>query len=60
MGMRRQDIVLMYNSSGLVAEQKSPKGRIHNPLKGEENQRLWKVTFCGGEKQSLRKALLPL
>lgn len=45
--MRTQDIVLMCNSSGLVAEQKSPKGRIHNPLKAEENQRLWKVTFCG-------------
>lgn len=55
MEMRTQDIVLMCNNSGLVAEQRSPKGSIHNPLKGEENQRLWKVTFCGARNNPCAK-----
>lgn len=47
-GMERQVIVLMCNISGPVAEQRSPKGRIHNPLKGE-SKRLCEVTFYGWE-----------
>lgn len=47
----------MCNVSGLVAEQRSPKGRIHNPLKGEESQRGSGGHLLWDEKQSLCEAL---
>lgn len=48
--IKRQDIVLMCNISGPVAEQRSPQGRIHNPLKGEESQRgFGRSPFAGWE-----------
>lgn len=37
--MKRQETELMCNIYGPVAEQWSPKGRLHNPLRGEESQR---------------------
>lgn len=56
-GVKRQDTVLTCNVSGLVAEQRSLKGRIHNPLKGEESQRGFGGHLLCGEKQSLCEAL---
>lgn len=48
--MKRQDLVLMCNINGLVAEQWSPKGRLHNPFMGEESQRgFGRSPFVGWE-----------
>lgn len=55
--MKRQEIVLTCSISVAVAEQRSPKGRLHNLLKGEESQRGFGRSPLQGKKQPLCEAL---